>query len=555
MGKKIIFSFIIIFTFFIIGGGFFYFLKERQTFFNKPLFASLAEFLSFGPEQKKKFPFSEELAVLNQKISFLEESLNQRQERLEKLDDLIEKFEDLDQRIIQLEAVVKNFGQRSFDSLEEKENPKGERKVELKENLGDEALKTPEKSKEKTKEKAKKKSEEKAKDEQRDVCSVNINTASKTELEKISGIGPVLAQRIIEARPFYSLSDLKKVEGIGDKTFQGIIEQGCAYVDELYFAGPIIPSIKGGSPPSPPSPTITLSFPQESQVNKEIKVHLSVSNLKIAPYDIKISIEKDRSISQICQIYNQTEEDWQCPEGQWQSSFNYLTNIFEGTGFSGNFLLKISEDKSDFRGEADIIARVRENGKTNYLAEFQGKINITEPEEEEPESEQPASNLLLNEFFDDWEEPGNTANHLHNWDYSGTATHLSRDGEALVGKYSARWTPITSANNLTQTNITITKPGTYYAEIWIKILNVDANNYIRVALDIADPQTGNFPSANFTDYQTETGWVKLIKTREIETGEKGGLRIRAQRSGSKGPFLLVGSAWFGLKTPPKNWPF
>jgi competence protein ComEA len=44
---------------------------------------------------------------------------------------------------------------------------------------------------------------------------LDVNTASLTELENIPGIGPSIAERIIEARPFKSADDLQRVKGIG----------------------------------------------------------------------------------------------------------------------------------------------------------------------------------------------------------------------------------------------------------------------------------------------------------------------------------------------------
>lgn len=61
---------------------------------------------------------------------------------------------------------------------------------------------------------------------------VEINTASLEQLDEITGVGPVLAQRIVDARPFSSVDDLIKVKGIGEKTLQKIKDQGLAYVGE-----------------------------------------------------------------------------------------------------------------------------------------------------------------------------------------------------------------------------------------------------------------------------------------------------------------------------------
>ena len=48
---------------------------------------------------------------------------------------------------------------------------------------------------------------------------LDINTATEKELRTIPGIGPVMARRIIDARPFKNADELKKVEGIGDKKY------------------------------------------------------------------------------------------------------------------------------------------------------------------------------------------------------------------------------------------------------------------------------------------------------------------------------------------------
>jgi DNA uptake protein ComE-like DNA-binding protein len=50
----------------------------------------------------------------------------------------------------------------------------------------------------------------------------DVNTATEKELRLIPGIGPVIAARIIAARPFRSADDLKKVNGIGDKKYDQI---------------------------------------------------------------------------------------------------------------------------------------------------------------------------------------------------------------------------------------------------------------------------------------------------------------------------------------------
>lgn len=49
---------------------------------------------------------------------------------------------------------------------------------------------------------------------------VNVNTASSSELDTLPRIGPVTAQKIIEGRPYSSVSDLDRV--LGPKTYDGV---------------------------------------------------------------------------------------------------------------------------------------------------------------------------------------------------------------------------------------------------------------------------------------------------------------------------------------------
>lgn len=54
--------------------------------------------------------------------------------------------------------------------------------------------------------------------------TVNVNTATEADLERLPGIGPVLARRIVQHREsrglFRRLDDLLEVEGIGPKLFR-----------------------------------------------------------------------------------------------------------------------------------------------------------------------------------------------------------------------------------------------------------------------------------------------------------------------------------------------
>jgi len=57
---------------------------------------------------------------------------------------------------------------------------------------------------------------------------VDINTADAAELERLPGVGPTLAQRIVDYRSthgqFQFPDDLQQVQGIGPKTYETLRE-------------------------------------------------------------------------------------------------------------------------------------------------------------------------------------------------------------------------------------------------------------------------------------------------------------------------------------------
>lgn len=49
---------------------------------------------------------------------------------------------------------------------------------------------------------------------------IDVNAASEADLQRLPGVGPVTARKIVEARPFREPDDLLRVKGIGSKTME-----------------------------------------------------------------------------------------------------------------------------------------------------------------------------------------------------------------------------------------------------------------------------------------------------------------------------------------------
>jgi len=113
-------------------------------------------------------------------------------------------------------------------------------------------------------------------------------------------------------------------------------------------------------------PQISLSFPKIIKSNEEIEIGVFVSNLKSATYDLKLALEKDKKI--ISETYNEIK-------GEWINSLYYIKNFFTGSSLNKTFKLRLKKEYLFFEGEAEVVLKVRQSGKSTYL-EYRDKVKI-----------------------------------------------------------------------------------------------------------------------------------------------------------------------------------
>ena len=368
-------------------------IKNPEILNKNYLLASILKSNNFSSKE------NEEIITLKEKVSLLEEELEEKDKKLEQLDVLRDQVDILDKKVSELENNFNDFKNQSlnislkqeieelrkisdelekFQSLDNLNLLKSKEITETEET--ENILENQEISDENNKETE---TETESKNQECSSNSIDINTASLEELDKIYGVGPSTAQKIIDNRPYNSLDDLIKVSGIGEITLQKIKDQGCAYVENSTNSSN--PSFLEISPsptpeilpepsvfPSPVlSPEIEISYKQNVSLDEKIPVKLSVKNLKEDNYDVKIAIEKENSekiikiISEICKYYKTDEELFEC--NNWQNSYNYLNDVLTNNNSEAYFLLRLNKEEilkdENFRGEANIYAKIRDSNE------------------------------------------------------------------------------------------------------------------------------------------------------------------------------------------------
>jgi competence protein ComEA len=108
---------------------------------------------------------------------------------------------------------------------------------------------------------------------------IDLNTAEQSELAQVPGVGPKMAEAIVDHRrghgPFKSVDELKSVRGVGPITFEKI--RNHFRVSELpkqpaveVAASPIHPPIRASAPAPRPASNSKKIQPGESPINVNI---------------------------------------------------------------------------------------------------------------------------------------------------------------------------------------------------------------------------------------------------------------------------------------------
>ncbi|MDP4009049.1 MAG: helix-hairpin-helix domain-containing protein, partial [bacterium] len=126
------------------------------------------------------------------------------------------------------------------------------------------------------------------------------------------------------------------------------------------------------------SPLASVLYPLEHSVDKELVVTVRLSGMDPSKeYDIRVGIETESVLSD---AFHQAEN-------RWRSSTFYIAQVAQKVSFiAKDVQLRIRQEHQKFKGTANIVVRLREQGRTGAVL-FSGPISLVVPEEKDEETE------------------------------------------------------------------------------------------------------------------------------------------------------------------------
>jgi hypothetical protein len=112
----------------------------------------------------------------------------------------------------------------------------------------------------------------------------------------------------------------------------------------------------------------SLQFPKKIKTDKEFEVLVKISGLKREKYDLKLTLKKEKEISE---IYNSSNR-------KWQNSLYYLKDEVFGPSFEKSYKMRIKENYFDTEGKGELILKLRQKGK--IIFEKREKVEIEKGE-------------------------------------------------------------------------------------------------------------------------------------------------------------------------------
>lgn len=179
---------------------------------------------------------------------------------------------------------------------------------------------------------------------------VELNKASLAELDLLVGVGPTIAQRIIDARPYTSVDDLSKVKGIGEKTLQDIKSQGLAYV-----------STGSQAPSTLETPTALIVEPQ-AMAPRLVTYPNGVIINEVLP-----APEGPDETNEWIELYNQSDvnvnlQGWKIKDAKGGIA-TYAFSAGATIGSKGYIVLKRPQTKITLNNDEDGLSLIFPNGK------------------------------------------------------------------------------------------------------------------------------------------------------------------------------------------------